>query len=225
MQTILSYFGKVSRIIFVSLWLNKAMSTMQYNTQLKKLCLPEYGRNIQQMVELCMTIEDRDERNSCAYSIVSIMKRLFPELSNDSEQDLKIWDIINILADFKLDVDFPEGVAGEESMNPKPEKIPYPSGRIRLRHYGRNIERMVDTVANMEEGKLKDDSISMLANHMKKLMLLNNKEGVDDAKILRDLADYSHGKINLDPATYTLKNFVEAPTPQKNQPTKKKKKK
>ena len=33
---------------------------MDYNTQRKKLPLPEYGRNIQHMVDYLFTIEDRD---------------------------------------------------------------------------------------------------------------------------------------------------------------------
>ena len=58
---------------------------------------------------------------------------------------------------------------------------------------------------------------------MKKLMLQHNKEGVDDAKILRDLSLYSGGRIDLDPQTYLLHEFREAPQPQRN--TKKKKRK
>ena len=34
---------------------------MEYNTQKKKLLLPEYGRNIQKMVDYLLTIEDREE--------------------------------------------------------------------------------------------------------------------------------------------------------------------
>ena len=50
---------------------------LEYNTQKEKLVLPEYGRNVQQMVDHCMTIEDREERNRCATAIVDIMRNLF----------------------------------------------------------------------------------------------------------------------------------------------------
>ena len=42
---------------------------MEYNTELKRLILPEYGRNIQNMVDYCLTIEDKEERMRCANSI------------------------------------------------------------------------------------------------------------------------------------------------------------
>ena len=42
---------------------------MDYNTQRKKLILPEYGRCIQQMVDYAKTIGDRAERQNCANTI------------------------------------------------------------------------------------------------------------------------------------------------------------
>ena len=67
----------------------------------------------------------------------------------------------------------------------------------------------------------------LIANHMKKVIYLINKEDVEDAKIFKDLAFYSHGKINLDPATHSLHQFKEATaaTAPKNASNKKKKKK
>lgn len=53
---------------------------LEYNTQKEKLVLPEYGRNVQQMVDHCLTIQDRDERNRCAKAIVDIMSNLFSNL-------------------------------------------------------------------------------------------------------------------------------------------------
>ena len=51
---------------------------MQYNTQKEKLLLPEYGRNIQNMVDHALTIEDRAERQRCANTIINIMETCFP---------------------------------------------------------------------------------------------------------------------------------------------------
>ena len=45
---------------------------LAYNTQKKKLILPEYGRNVHRMIEYCMSLEDRDERTRCANAIVNI---------------------------------------------------------------------------------------------------------------------------------------------------------
>lgn len=191
----------------------------QYNTQKDKLRLSEYGRNIQNMVDFCLTIEDREERTACAYGIIHYMHNLFPNVT-----DKKIlWDHLNIIARFQLDIDFPFEVIGEEQLNQKPERIPYSDNTIRWRHYGKNIEEMIHVVADMEDGEDKDKLISMIAHQMKKLQFVHNKEGVDDSKILRDLAVYSDGKIDLDPELYLLHEYREAPAPV--QPKKKKKKK
>lgn len=196
-----------------------------YNTQSRQLALPEYGRNVQQMVDYCLTISDRDERNRCAYAIVNIMMNMM-SCSSDVQDDgiKKYWDHLNIMADFKLDIDFPCEVLTKEEMNPIPNRIDYGNSSVRYRHYGKNIEQMISRVADMPDGDDKDTLISMIAHHMKKLMLIHNKEGVTDAKILRDLAEYSNGKINLDPDTYLLHEFQEAPAKESNKKSKKKKK-
>lgn len=197
---------------------------LEYNTQLKQMILPEYGRNIHEMVEFCLNIPDRDERTRCAYTIVRIMANKFPELVAPDGSKNKIWDHVMIMSNFNLDIDFPCEVIRKEQIHPKPERIAYSQGRIRQRTYGKTIERMIDTVAEMEQGEERDMFISMLAHHMKKLLLIHNPEGVDDARVLRDLSDYSGGRIQLDPQTYVLREFTED-LPAKTQPQAKKKKK
>ena len=194
-----------------------------YNTDMKPIVLPEFGRNVQGMIDYCVSIPDREERTVCAYAIADIMANLFPELIGANKDYSQIWDQINIISRFKLDIDFPCDVVTKDRLNPKPARIPYTAGSMRYRHYGKSIEKMISTVAEMDEGEEKDILISLIAHHMKKLMLIHNKEGVDDAKILRDLCEYSDGKINLDPQTYLLHEFKEAVPV--NQPKGKKKKK
>lgn len=197
---------------------------LPYNTDMEPVLLPEYGRHLQGLVDYCVGIPDREERTVCAYAIADTMAGMFPELLGINKDYSKIWDQINIMSRFELDIDFPCEVITAEKMNPTPEKLPYTSSAMRFRHYGKNIEQMISTVADLEEGEEKEVLISMLAHHMKKLMLQHNKEGVDDAKILRDLALYSGGKINLDPSTYLLHEYREAPQPQRANNKRKKRK-
>lgn len=197
----------------------------QYNSQLKKLALPEYGRNIQEMVDYCCTIPDRDERTRCAYTIVRTMGNLFPQLRDETDYKHKLWDHLAIMSDFKLDIDYPCEVVKEENLETKPQPLHYHLERIKMRHYGKIIERMIVRATEYPEGPEKDALIMLIANHMKKLIFQINKEDVDDAKIFKDLAYYSGGKINLDPATHQLHEFREAPQPVQNNGGKKKKKK
>lgn len=193
-----------------------------YNTDNSPIILPEFGRNVEGLVQYCCSIEDREERTKCAYSLVETIANLFPHLVGEQGDRSQIWDLINIISKFSLDIDFPCEVMTAEKLHPKPERIPYTAAPMRYRHYGKNIEKMIATVADMEDGEEKDLLISMIAHHMKKLMLTHNKEGVDDAKILRDLAEYSGGKIELDPTKYLLHEFKEV---ELSAPVKQKKKK
>ena len=198
-----------------------------YNTQLKKLALPEYGRNIQQMVDYCCTIPDKDERTRCAYTIIKTMGNIFPQLRDEADYKHKLWDHLAIMSDFKLDIDYPYEIVKEENLETKPEPVKYKLEHIKMRHYGKIIERMIERACEYPEGKEKDALIMLIANHMKKVIYLINKEDVEDAKIFKDLAFYSHGKINLDPATHSLHQFKEATaaTAPKNASNKRKKKK
>jgi hypothetical protein len=195
---------------------------LTYNTQRKHLPLPEYGRNLQKMVDHCLTIEDREQRNVCAQSIIRTMEQLFPELKQP-ENAHKVWDHLAIMSDFKLDIDYPEGVVKPDDLNTEPEKVPYDQSRIQQRHYGKIIEQMITKAAAMEPGEEREAIIMLIANHMKKQMLALNPDGVDDRKIFADLAMYSHGEIRLDPETHRLHEFQEMPKPQTGKKKKKKK--
>jgi hypothetical protein len=196
---------------------------LTYNSQRKKLILPEYGRNIQKMVDYCCSIEDREERNKCAYSIIQIMGNLFPQLNEEEDYKHKLWDHLAIMSDFKLDIDYPYEIIKEENLVTKPNTVSYKLEPIKFRHYGKIIERMIDRACTYPEGTEKDALVMLIANHMKKLIFQINKEDVEDAKIFKDLAFYSHGKINLDPRTHVLHEFKESPVPQQNNKKKKKK--
>ena len=179
--------------------------SLQYNTQLKKLLLPEYGRNVQQMVDHCLTIEDRAERTRCANTIINIMGNLFPHLRDVEDFKHKLWDHLAIMADFKLDIDYPYEIIKKENLYTRPDPIPYQSTSIRYLHYGKSLEAMIKKASEMPEGDERNYLISLLANHMKKSFLTWNKEVVDDEKIFNDLREYSQGKIDLNQETFKLK--------------------
>ena len=180
-----------------------------YNTQQKKLIMPDYGRNVQQMIAHCVSIEDREERTRCANTIINIMGNLFPHLRDVDDFKHKLWDHLAIMSDFKLDIDYPYEIIRKESLRTKPDRIPYTLTPIRYRHYGKTRERMIKKCEDYPDGPERDQLISLLANHMKKSFLTWNKEVVDDDKIFKDLREYSHGRIDLSPETFRLKESKE----------------
>jgi len=195
---------------------------LTYNSQLKKLALPEYGRNIQQMVDYCCTISDRDERNKCAHSIINTMSNMFPQLNEETDYKHKLWDHLAIMSDFKLDIDYPYEVVKPENLQTKPEPVKYKLEGIKMRHYGKIVGQMIERACEYPDGEEKDALIMLIANHMKKLIFQINNEDVEDSKIFKDLEYFSNGKIKLNPETHSLHEFKVAPT---QQPTAKKKKK
>ncbi len=170
---------------------------MDYNSNRKKLLLPEYGRNIQNMVDHVMTIEDRDERNKAAQTVIDVMGNLYPYLRDIADFNHKLWDHLAIMTNFELDIDYPYELPTIEVLGGKPDKIPYSSNRIRYRHYGRVVEMMIERAASYEDGQEKDLLIQMIADHMKKCYVTWNNDSVDDSLILSDFEELSKGRLKL----------------------------
>jgi hypothetical protein len=171
---------------------------MEYNTQQKRLILPEYGRNIQNMVDHCLTLEDREERTRCANSIISTMGNLFPHLRDINDFKHKLWDHLAIMSDFKLDIDYPYEVIRKENLHQRPEPIPYSSPKqIRYMHYGKILQLLINKAMKMEDGEEKKQLVQMIANHMKKCFVNFNKDGIDDRKIFDDIRELTKGKIDI----------------------------
>lgn len=180
---------------------------LTYNTHLKPLILPEYGRNIQQMVDHCLTIEDRDERTRCAHAIINAMGVLFPAKRNDPEQRRTMWDHLAIMSQFQLDIDWPYEIASAETLSTPPETVSYVTGDLRYRHYGRTLPMMVDRAAQMEPSPERDSLILLLANQMKKILTELNPDGVEDARVFADMERMSHGEIRMNPEECRLHTF------------------
>lgn len=195
---------------------------MEYTTLQGKLIMPEYGRNIQQMVTYALAIEDREERTRCIKTIINIMGNLFPYLRDVNDFKHKLWDHVAIMSDFKLDIDFPYEILQEENLYTRPETIPYKNSRIRYQHYGRTLEEMIEKVAEYEEGEEKNELIRLIANQMKKCFLTWNKEVVDDRKIFDDLRELSKGKLDISEDFFKLVESRDVLFNKKNKPKKKK---
>ncbi len=196
---------------------------MEYNTNAKRLSLPEYGRNIQNMVDHCLTIENRDERNHCANAIISIMGNMFPHLRDVSDFKHILWDHLAIMADFNLDVDYPYEIIKKENLHQRPPRIPYGETEIIYKHYGQTLEQLINKASLMENEEEKEALIHLIANQMKKSFLIWNKDSVDNQKILKDLAELSEMRIVRNAETFKMADASELlDTPQRN--TKKNKK-
>lgn len=170
---------------------------MEYNSQRPDLILPEYGRNIQNMVTEIKSIEDREERNKATLSVIKIMGQLFPYLRNMDEFQHKLWDHLHIMSNYELDVDAPYPPPNKESFSKRPEPLSYPQGKIKYGHYGKTIELIIESVSKETDEEKREKQILGLANLMKRTYLVWNRDSVKDEVIAKQLFELSGGKLEL----------------------------
>lgn len=171
---------------------------MEYNTQRKKMAMPEYGRIIQNMVDYAVTIEDKAERQRCANTIISIMGNMFPHLRDVPEFKHKLWDHLAVMSDYKLDIDYPYEITPKSEMSTKPEPMAYPMKKIKYRHYGYLLETLMKILADMPESAAREELTLLTAIQMKRSLANWNKDALDDEKIIADIAAYTHGQVRID---------------------------
>ncbi len=173
------------------------IDNIEYNSERPKLIIPEYGRHIQKMVDYAVSLEDKEERNKVAKSIIAVMGNLNPHLRDVPDFQHKLWDQLFIISDFKLDVESPFTKPSREELQAPPSPLDYPQNYPKYRFYGNNIKRMIDVAIGWEEGEMKEGLVMTIANHMKKCFLNWNKDTVEDAVIFNHLYELSEGKLNL----------------------------
>lgn len=170
---------------------------MEYNTAREQMIIPEYGRNVQQMVNYALSVEDRDLRSILAKIIVDVMASMNPQVKDTNNFEQKLWDHLHIISNFRLDVDSPYPAPEKKDVFSKPERLPYSEAHIRFKHYGLNLENMIKKARNMESGKEKEELTGLIANYMKRSYLTWNRDSVNDETILIQLEELSKGELKL----------------------------
>ena len=170
---------------------------MEYNTERNKLVIPEYGRNVQKMIEYAGSIEDREERSKTANAIVTIMGQLNPTYRDADDYKNTLWDHLFIISNFSLDIDSPYPMPKKEELQHKPEKVPYPQHKIKYKHYGKTTELIIDDIVKREDGDEKNILIKMLCNFMKMAYTNWNRDSVSDEQIFKNVVELSNGKITI----------------------------
>ena len=173
--------------------------SLQYNTQRGKMVIPEYGRNVQNMINFACTVEDREERNKIAKAIISVMGQLNPHLRDVTDYNHKLWAHLFIMSEFQLDVDSPYPKPSPESLSEKPKQVEYPSNNIKFGHYGKTVEKLIEAAQKYEEGDEKSYLVGRIANLMKRSNLQWNSDSVKDETILNDLKNMSQGTLKVKP--------------------------
>jgi len=178
----------------------------EYNTSRNALLIKEYGRNVQKMIEYATTISDRQKRTETAKAIIRVMAEIHPDIRDNNIQTgiknqsidywRKLWDHLIIISNYKLDIDSPFPKPVPEDKIVKTCTHEYEKSSITYRTYGRNMENIIKKVAQYDMPQ-REIMGKILANHLKKLYLLYNRNTVNDDLIISQLKELSDGKIVL----------------------------
>ncbi len=173
------------------------MLNLDYNTQQPDVILKEYGRNIQKLVTYIVKIEDREERNRFAYNLIELMRQINPNTRDSQDTQNKLWDDLYIMSKFSLDVDSPYPMPEKESIGKKPKPMAYTNHEISFRHYGRNVELLIEKIFETEDPEEHYGGLVSIGRLMKTLYLTWNKDSVQDEIILKHLEKLA--KRDIDP--------------------------
>lgn len=180
---------------------------LDYNTQREKLLMPEYGREIQKMIDHAVSLPDKAERLKCAKTIVRLMESKNPQLHESTDYEQTLWDHLYLMSHKQLDIDWPFDVSEAEKILSKPAPIELPQGNTHLRHYGHLLEEVFDKLKTMPEGEERDELVRLTANQMKRNLAAWGHGSMDDEKVADDLARFTDGKIQIDLNTFRFDNI------------------
>ena len=184
---------------------------MEASTTFKQdLLLREYGRNVQDLVNHILTVEDRAERTRLSQLLVNLMAKLNPQLRDTQDYQQKLWNHLFVMSGSQLDVDAPYPLSAMEYLNDKPQRMRYPLETPKYKHYGQNVELLIQRATELEDDKEREAAIVSIGKLMKTLYRSYNKDSITDDVILSDIRQLSKGKLNMDLALIESNNLFES---------------
>lgn len=182
---------------------------LDYNTKRETLLLPEYGREIQRMVDYAIGCPTRDERNACANTIVRMMGTKVPNATETNDGVRALWDHLYIMGRGQLDIDWPYDMSEAVKITQKPQPMPIRKNHVKLRHYGHLVEECFDILKTMPNGRERDKLIYLTANQMKRDLSIWGRGTMDDERVADDLARFTDGCVQLDINNMPLERVQE----------------
>ena len=102
------------------------------------------------------------------------------------------------MSTFTLDIDGPYPMPEKELLGKKPPHIGYPKGQIKFKHYGRNIEKLIEKAIEIENDEEQENAIIYIGQLMRSFHSTWNRDNFDDGIILDDIKTLSKGKLHID---------------------------
>jgi len=195
---------------------------LDYNTQRESLLMPEYGREIQKMVDHAVSLPSKEERLRCARTIIKQMLGKVPQIRDNANYEQTLWDHLYLMSHKQLDIDWPFDVSEAEKIHAKPQPMKLPQSQIRLRHYGRLVEEMMEKLKTMPASPSRDELIRLTANQMKRDLAQWGHGSIDDEKVIDDIARMTDGAVQIDLGSLRLDRVMQGNEPKKGNNKKRK---
>ena len=164
------------------------------------------------MVDYAIELPSREERLKCARSIVRMMLTKVPQIRDNADYEQTLWDHLYLMSGKQLDIDWPFDVSAAEKIHSKPQPIPLPQKRIRLRHYGKLVEELLEQLKTMADGPERNELVRQTANQMKRDLLTWGHGSADDEKVADDMARLTDGAVQLDLGSFKFEKVTAITT-------------
>jgi len=200
---------------------------LDYNTQREPLTMPEYGREVQMMVDYAVALPNKRDRQRCANTIIKLMAVKAPQQQGGNNFRRTLWDHLYLISRRQLDIDWPFDVEQAEKILAKPEPMPLPGkdSPVKARHYGRLIEQMLDRLKSMPDSPAREELVRLTANQMKSNLYLWGHGSTSNEKVADDLARFTDGSVQIDPLRFSFAPVLNRENTQRAGNGKRKKKK
>ncbi|MCB0650437.1 MAG: DUF4290 domain-containing protein [Saprospiraceae bacterium] len=181
---------------------------LDYNSSKENLIIPEYGRHVQNLINYAKTIEDPEERQVFAERLTRLMMQMNPQSKNLEDYEEKLWKHFFRIAKYEIEVNPPIGERPTKRDERKyPERVPYSNSVAKFRHYGLNVQQLIEKAVAMEEGPVRDGFVAVIGSYMKLAYRTWNKDlYVSDEVIKADLESLSDGKLRI-PSDVSIDNL------------------
>lgn len=192
---------------------------MEYNTSRKNMPCPEYGRNVQMLVDYACNITDPVDRKKSVMAIIAVMGNLNPQLRDNPDFKHILWDHLAIMSDFRLAEYSPYPIPDKDNLHGKPAPIERYDKDMKYPTFGRIIENLMDKAKTIDDPERRNIMIKNITNHMKKSYLLWNKENINDEVIFSVLKEISRGELEVSEQGLKLidgRDFMKSKSRQNN---------
>ena len=172
---------------------------MEYNINRKKLVIPDYGRHIHAFIKHAQEIKSKKERQKFCEGIILLLENIHYEGRATEENKQNLWNHINIMSNFSLNIDFPYQVESKIENAKKPDKLNYSQNKIKYsnKHFGKNISLIIEKIKESKNEKAKEYLIKLAINYLKKSSQQWNKNPMDTNTLKQQFEHMSKGELKF----------------------------